>query len=64
MKPSVGRIVHFIHGGRNIAAAIVTRVHSDTCVNLYVFFDAAAEARTSVCLGTSDGDWMWPERVA
>jgi hypothetical protein len=35
MKPSIGRIVHFVHGGVHYAA-IVVKVWSDVCVNLYV----------------------------
>lgn len=35
MKPSIGRIVHFVQGGVHFAA-IVTKVWTDVCVNLYV----------------------------
>ena len=46
MTPSVGRIVHTLvdpthNNGADIAPAIVTRVWSDTCVNLRVFYDGA-----------------------
>ncbi len=53
--------------------AIITRVWSETCVNLQVFFDAApVETRTSVCLlpdevfgegihCTGNG-FTWPDR--
>jgi hypothetical protein len=35
-KPSIGRIVHFVQNGVHYAA-IVTKVWSDTTVNLHVF---------------------------
>jgi hypothetical protein len=71
MKPSIGRIVHYhgepgdcaVHG---IQAAVITYVHSDTCVNLAVF-DHNGESRgeTSVCLGGPDQPftWSWPPKV-
>lgn len=41
IKPTVGRNVHFRNGedgaDEQAQAAIVTYVHSDNCVNLYVF---------------------------
>jgi hypothetical protein len=46
MKPSIGRMVHFvqrkpaIYGDQLVhLPAIVVAVHSDTCVNLQVFTD-------------------------
>lgn len=36
MKPSIGRIVHFVQNGVHYAA-IITKVWSDSCVNLHVF---------------------------
>ena len=36
MKPSVGSVVHFLQN-RVHYAAIITKVWSDTCVNLQVF---------------------------
>ena len=45
MKPTVGRIViyrmsdNLLDTGRE-HPAIITRAHSDTCVNLHVFHDA------------------------
>lgn len=48
MKPSIGRIVHFVQGKRTgygegvvHLPAIVTAVWSGTCVNLQVFTDGA-----------------------
>lgn len=69
MKPSVGRIVHFHattgadeFNGSKTHPAIITRVWSDDCVNLHVFFDAnAPQVRTSC--SASLGMWSWPERV-
>lgn len=61
-KPSVGRIVHYreprVEGGHEIRAAIVTRVWSDTCVNLTVF-----GADGGVYGVKSATAWSWPERV-
>lgn len=47
MKPSVGRIVHTIvdpalNNGADVAPAIITRVWSDTTVNLRVMYDGAS----------------------
>ena len=46
MKPTVGRIVHFksadasqMGNGAEVVPAIITRVWSDTCVNLTVMRD-------------------------
>jgi hypothetical protein len=68
MQPSIGRIVHFISeqdGGHQ--AAIVTRVWSDTCVNVTVFGDDAVQYFSSVNLDTTETparrSWHWPEQV-
>lgn len=57
MKPSVGRIVHAIvdpamNNGSDVAPAIVTRVWSDTLVNVKVILDSAGAdlCQTSVAL--------------
>jgi hypothetical protein len=73
MQPTVGRIVHT--GDMETTAtearplaAIITRVWSDTCINLCVFTDAGPEMRTSVVLA-AEGDkltpvtWTWPPRA-
>ena len=44
MQPSVGRIVHVLvdprqNNGTDVAPGVVTRVWSDTCVNLRVLLD-------------------------
>lgn len=75
MKPSIGRIVHFVGQlgtePRSHYAAIITHVHSDTCVNLQVFPKASgmddqdAGVKTSVLLDEAAGNsfgWHWPER--
>lgn len=62
------------HGGSNgtrVHPAIITRVWSDTCVNLHVFFDAfPSEVRTSATRLDTPEDthnpnsgWRWPPRV-
>lgn len=78
-KPSVGRIVHYYGadqetgvGERVPKAAIITRVWSDTCVNLCVFgFDGQPQdgLTTSVLL-VQEGEAKpettfceWPPRV-
>lgn len=50
MKPTIGRIVHFVSSGPATVvapgdhyAAVVTHVWSDTCVNLFVFSKGAAQ---------------------
>jgi hypothetical protein len=69
-KPTVGRIVHFVEPVGDFQehkAAIITRVHNDTCVNLTVFkCNGALEGKSSVCF---DGNptpalytFHWPER--
>ena len=78
MKPSIGRIVHFVNKrglGTEIFPAIITSVHSDTVVNLNVFYDGRAG---SVAGGESPfessvpfhegpelvkGSWFWPPKV-
>ena len=44
MKPTIGRIVHVLvdprhNNGSDVAPAVITRVWSDTCVNLRVLHD-------------------------
>lgn len=75
MKPSVGRIVHFVAQGGSVEhyAAIVTRVWGDTCVNLRVFYPDQreiphhGELESSVLADFGDDPqsrtWHWPEKV-
>lgn len=70
MKPSIGRIVHFVYSSVHYAA-IITRVWSDTCVNLFVFDSDHGQLlnsiNTSVVLDEDetphDYTWHWPEKV-
>ena len=83
MKPTVGRIVIFREtvwqgegtNGTRDHPAIVTRVWTDTCVNLHVFFDACSSAPKSsvtqmpeladgVASTSAIGGWRWPARTA
>lgn len=62
-KPSVGRVVHLKDGDVSLAA-IVTKVWSDTCVNLAFFTEGGScSPRTSVLYGEGPGEWSWPPRV-
>lgn len=72
-KPSIGRIVHYFPAGASGQAypAIVTCVHSDECVNLFVFDDGTtptpdAGPITSIARRQAEGEescWDWPPRV-
>lgn len=45
MKPQVSDLLHYFdEDGSEPRAAIVTKVWSDTCVNLHVFSDGVREA--------------------
>jgi hypothetical protein len=69
MKPKIGMRVLYKcakprpewAGDQDQSPAIITRVWSDTCVNLTVFGDSAcgAVSLTSVCCGTGEGQWTW-----
>lgn len=75
MTPSIGRIV--IYRQSKAAAvdddrlhpAIITHVHSDTCVNLTVFLDqrppwpCPSSMRADQMLDDDGAAWMWPERA-
>lgn len=69
MKPSVGRIVHYVprEGMGDPVPAIITKVHSELCVNLTIFYDSLLPSiETSVMLKHDETDfnaWMWPPRV-
>lgn len=68
-KPSIGRIVHFASpaGYRGeVWAAIVTRVHSDSEVDLTAFTPGSGVIGFSrMALGGPDvqGTWFWPPRT-
>ena len=69
MKPTVGRIVHFFEDdGDQPLPAIVTQVHSESCVNLHVFSDVGNPDRQP-CEGSvmraivgdkTKRKWVWP----
>lgn len=75
MKPSIGRIVHYVAygtpGGEYKAeahrAAIITQVHTDTCVDICIlnptglFFTTSAQFNGDA--EPTPGTWHWPERV-
>jgi hypothetical protein len=73
MKPRIGRIViyHFYKNYRALensnevnAPAIITKVHSDTRVNLRVFTDSEALLwKTSVAYGEGENQWSWPDKI-
>lgn len=69
LKPSVGRIVHYLEDGKCLAA-LVTQVRESEVVetvDLAVFAPGVADhrPRKRVFLGepTEGGTWHWPERV-
>jgi len=73
MSPTIGRIVHYqAHGSPNgqhksvPRAAMVTAVHSDTCVDLCVINPTGFFFNQSSMLDESEtpagGTWHWPPR--
>ncbi len=78
MKPSIGRIVHYVLANGEHRPAIIVRVWSDVCINLLVFRDGINDPGL---LGGGDGyvqwatsvvqnedeksplSWHWPEKV-
>lgn len=77
MKPTVGRIVHYIslrgpdgsYPDNAHSPAVITRVWTDTCVNLAVFEDASVSGVRFVTSCVQDESstpalytWHWPER--
>lgn len=76
MKPTVGRIVHYVSygtpGGEYTSqnrAAVVTAVHGEFCVDLCVlnpegfFFNRSVTHGEKKPDGTYEGgSWHWPER--
>lgn len=81
-KPSIGRTVIYrlnesevaTNGGSTVAPAVITRVWTDTLVNLRILFDSSEVGhRTSVPisdLGEDENEghakpfsWYWPARV-
>lgn len=44
MSPTIGRLVHYRISEDVVRPAVVVEVHSDTCVNLQVFFDGSNDS--------------------
>lgn len=69
MKPTVGRIVHFIQTeGRPPLAALVNAVdEKNGTVDLQVSFarpdTQRVEFKNNVKEGTKPGEWCWPPKV-
>lgn len=69
MKPTIGRIVHYVYNSIHLAA-IITYVYSDVCVNLTIFNADPFNALEVVFVTTSvvydeskqERTWHWPER--
>lgn len=71
--PSIGRIVHVRDWSQGqqepeIAAALITKVHSPTCINVRVFPDCGVPySQTSIELDAPNtltpGKWQWPTRT-
>lgn len=65
MKPSVGRVVHFVNSKKNCQAAIITAVTEDQKVSLAVFGlkDTTYESDLNQSDEKSSHTWHEPERV-
>jgi hypothetical protein len=77
MRPTIGRVVHYVlpsgHHPGDHRPAIITRVWSETCVNLQVFTDGDNDydhgpnvlritSANYDADGTQPCSWHWPER--
>lgn len=67
-KPSIGRIVHVANESGYLCAAIVTSVHSETCINVTRFnIEGSSTHITSLIKVEGEPkesiDWNWPPRV-
>jgi hypothetical protein len=68
MKPSIGRIVHFVSGDLHFAA-IITAVHEKEYVDLTIFYPSnkliapiGAGPYAFDESGKQNHSWHWPER--
>lgn len=69
-KPSIGRVVLYHHPGSAdgkyppmVSPAIVQKVHSDDCVDLWVFGSKGFHKNDSTLRGYGPSQWNWPPRV-
>lgn len=75
-SPSIGRIVHYRPeaAGAEVRPAVITKVWSDTCVNLHVFGgllagpDGTVETQGNFPASVTESEtsarsWFWPPRV-
>ena len=65
VRPTVGRIVHF-YNDHGLHAAIITKVHPDDLVDLFMFGDDVILFARDIAWG-EDGNaggrhWEWPPR--
>lgn len=74
MKPSIGRIVHYVaHGSPDGTykpgehrAAIITAVHNETAISAAVLNPTGLQFAASLFQDEGEkkpGSWHWPERV-
>ena len=72
MKPSIGRIVHYVPSGypdNYCNAAIVTKVNEDGTIGLYCFEPETYSSNYTLASvpetieTTRSQHWHWPERV-
>lgn len=63
-KPSIGRVVLVNHGTADPCVAFISKVWSDTCVNLIVFAEGGSySSQISASMGAEIGQWSWPPRI-
>lgn len=59
ITPTVGRMVYY-KATEGVLPAVITGVHSETCINLQVFNNCEGVAfRSSVVNGQNNGQWDW-----
>lgn len=68
MMPSIGRIVHVVDEKETTLPAIITCVHSETCINVTVFNENGLTHAVTSLVKVEDTpkyvtDWNWPPRV-
>ena len=65
MSPTIGRTVHYVNPSGSVTPAIITFVHTDTCVNLSVIQEGhqMLDPKSSVVYGDQIDNWHWPLRA-